>query len=105
MKPPYLIAMAALAAFAGGCANPNQPGRTSATQPGPVAGKAVGGAVGAVGGNVAAGVVGVGEGTAAGVAKAFDSKVTVVRRWRTEVTPDGRTVQVPEDIIVNGNER
>lgn len=99
------MVMAGLAMFTGACANPNQPGLTSNTQPGPVAGKAVGGAVGAVAGNVAAGAVGVGEGTVGGVSKAFDSRTTVVRRWRTEVTPDGRTVQVPEDIIVNGNER
>lgn len=83
-----------------GCADPNRVGFTNRSQPGPVAGRAVGGAVGIVGGNVAAGTVAIGEGLAAGTKKPFDNRTTVVRRWRTETTPDGRKVYVPEDVVV-----
>ena len=80
-------------------------GVTNPQQPGPAAGRAVGAGVGAVGGNVAGAVVGVGEGMAASAAAPFDTTTRVVRRWRTETTSDGRTIQVPEEIIVDQHGR
>jgi hypothetical protein len=85
-----------------GCAtDPNRVGITNQNQPGPAIGQAIGTGVGAVGGNVVGGVVGIGEGVAVGAKKPFDNSTRIVRRWRTEVTPDGRTIQVPEDILVD----
>jgi hypothetical protein len=85
-----------------GCArDPNRIGVTNQRQPGPAAGRAVGTGVGAVGGNVAGAVVGFGEGVGQGAAQSFDNTTRVVRRWRTETTADGRTIQVPEDIVVD----
>jgi hypothetical protein len=99
-------AFAALAVLASGCAsNRNEVGITNQEQPGPVVGRAVGSGVGAVVGNVAGAGVGVAEGTAAGVHSAFDNTQRVVRYWREEKTPDGRTIQVPEDYLVDENGR
>jgi hypothetical protein len=92
------------AAFLGlaGCAtDPNRIGVTNQRQPGPAAGRAVGTGVGAVSGNVAGAVVGFGEGVGQGAAQSFDNTTRIVRRWRTETTADGRTIQVPEDIVVD----
>jgi hypothetical protein len=69
--------------------------------PGPVVGRGVGAGVGVVAGNVAGAAVGFGEGVAGGVAAPFDNTTHVVRHWHTETTADGRTVQVPEDILVD----
>lgn len=80
-----------------GCASSH----TSPYQPGPVAGQAVGNGVGLVAGNVAGFGVGAVEGTAAGFAKPFNPDYHMVRYWRTETTPDGRTIQVPYDILVD----
>lgn len=81
--------------------DPNKLGVTNPRQPGPAVGRAVGSGVGAVGGNVAGAVVGIGEGAAAAASKPFDNRTRVVRTWRTEVTPDGRAVQVPVDTVVD----
>lgn len=78
---------------------------TSPYHPGPVAGKAVGTGVGVVAGNVAGVAVGAVEGLGKGLAAPFDPTHRVVRRWRTETTSDGRTIQVPEDILVDANGR
>lgn len=86
-----------------GCAT--DPGLTSSKHPGPVVGKVVGGGVGLVSGNVAGAAVGIGEGFSVGVAAPFDTTTRVVRRWRTETTADGRTIQVPEDIEVDATGR
>ncbi len=64
-------------------------------------GQALGTGVGVVGGNVAGAVVGFGEGVVGGAKVPFDNTTRVVRRWRTETTTDGRTIQVPEDILVD----
>ena len=74
---------------------------TSPYQPGPVAGTAVGTGVGVVAGNVAGAGVGVVAGTVKGVATTFDPSYHMVRYWRTETTSDGRTIQVPYDILVD----
>lgn len=70
-------------------------------QPGPTAGKVVGVGVGTAAGNVAGVGVGAVEGTAHGVATTFDPRYHMVRYWKTEVTSDGRTIQVPYDILVD----
>jgi hypothetical protein len=84
-----------------GCAGPDHMGVTNQQHPGPALGRVVGTGVGAVGGNVAGVVVGAGEGVAAGAKAPFDNTTRVVRRWRMETTSDGRTIQVPEEIIVD----
>ena len=69
--------------------------------PGPVAGTVVGEGVGTVAGNVigfGAGVVG---GTVSGTAKVLDPSYRMVRYWKTETTSDGRTIQVPYDVLVD----
>jgi len=92
-------------AFTGCATDPNRVGITNQNQPGPAIGQAIGTGVGAVGGNVVGGVVGIGEGVAVGAKKPFDNTTRIVRRWRTEITPDGRTIQVPEDILVDAQGR
>jgi hypothetical protein len=104
------MALAAVSGLLGlglaGCArDPNRIGVTNQRQPGPAAGRAVGTGVGAVGGNVAGAVVGFGEGVGQGFSDSFDNTTRIVRRWRTETTPDGRTIQVPEDIVVDAHGR
>src|SRR5574344_752742 len=87
-----------------GCASdPNKMGVTNPNQPGPAAGRAVGGAVGGVVGNTAGFVAGVGEGAAATTGKVFNNRTYVVRQWQTVTTHDGRTVQVPVDVVVDEN--
>ena len=76
-------------------------GHTSPYQPGPVVGKTVGTGVGVVAGNIAGTGVGVVEGTVKGVAAPFDPSYHMVRYWRTETTSDGRTIQVPYDVLVD----
>jgi hypothetical protein len=84
-----------------GCRSPDQMGVTNPQHPGPAIGRTVGTGVGLVGGNAVGAAVGVGEGIAAGAAAPFDNTTRVVRRWRVETTPDGRTIQVPEEILVD----
>jgi hypothetical protein len=74
---------------------------TSPYQPGPVAGQAVGYGAGTVAGNVAGFGVGAVQGTAYGVGQSFNPNYHVVRYWRAETTSDGRTIQVPYDILVD----
>jgi hypothetical protein len=105
MKPSPLLltgwTAAALGLFVTGCASPDNVAVTNPRQPGPAGGQAVGVGVGAVAGNVAGAVVGVGEGAAAGASAPFNTTTRVIRRWRTETTSDGRTIQVPEEILVD----
>lgn len=96
----FLAAIAGVA-LAGCASDPNRPGLTNPSQPGPAIGRGIGSAVGAVGGNVAGAVVGVGEGVAAAGKAPFDNTRRVVRTWRQETTADGRTIQVPVDIEVD----
>jgi len=76
-------------------------GTGSPYHPGPVAGKTAGNAVGVTAGNVAGFGVGAVEGTVAGVAAPFNPDYHMVRYWRTETTSDGRTIQVPYDVMVD----
>lgn len=74
---------------------------TSPYQPGPVAGQAVGYGAGTMVGNVAGFGVGAVQGTAYGIGQSFNPNYHAVRYWRTETTADGRTIQVPYDIMVD----
>src|SRR5882672_10346395 len=98
-----LLTTVAGALLAVGCST--DPGLTSNKHPGPVVGKAVGTGVGVVTGNAVGAVVGVGEGVAVGMAAPFDTTTRTVRRWHTETTSDGRTIQVYEDIEVDAQGR
>jgi hypothetical protein len=71
----------------------------------PVVSIAIGTGAGAVAGNAAGAVVGAGEGVVSGIVAPFETTTHIVRRWHTEITPDGRTIQVPEDILVDANGR
>lgn len=70
-------------------------------QPGPVAGTAVGAGAGAVVGNTVGFGAGVVGGTVAGTKSVLNPNYRMVRYWRTETTADGRTVQVPYDVLVD----
>ncbi len=84
----------------GGCTGADY-GGTSPYHPGPVAGQAVGTGIGVVAGNAAGFGAGVVSGTARGFVAPFNPNYHMVRRWRAEVTSDGRTVDVPYDILVD----
>ena len=66
-----------------------------------MAGTAVGEGVGVVAGNVVGFGAGVVGGTVDGTKKVLDPSYHLVRYWKTETTPDGRTIQVPYDILVD----
>lgn len=90
-----------LTAFISGCSTTDGKSATNPHHPGPAIGQGAGTAVGVVGGNVVGAVVGAGEGIVAGAKKPFTNEPRVVRVWRTETTSDGRTIQVPQDILVD----
>ena len=90
-----------LAILFAGCSITDGKSTTNPRQPGPAIGQAAGTAVGVVGGNVAGAAVGVVEGTVNGVQKPFTNEPRVVRTWHTETTPDGRIIQVPQEILVD----
>ena len=69
--------------------------------PGPVAGTAVGTGVGVAAGNVVGFGAGVVGGTVSGTKKVLNPSYHMVRYWKTETTSDGRTIQVPYDILVD----
>jgi hypothetical protein len=87
-----------LGLVAAGCSS-DQTG--SPYHPGPVAGTAVGEGVGVVAGNVVGFGAGVVGGTVNGVGRVLDPQYRMVRYWRTETTSDGRTIQVPYDVMVD----
>jgi hypothetical protein len=43
----------------------------------------------------------VGEGAAGAAAVPFNNDRRMIRTWRTEVTADGRTIQVPVEVEVD----
>ena len=104
-NPIYIVAGAGLLALAATTGCRTDYGAGSPYQPGPTAGKDVGAGVGVVAGNVAGFGVGVVQGTTHGIASTFDPSYHMVRYWKTETTPDGRTIQVPEDILVDSKGR
>ena len=108
MKSLYLLIVGFISLSFGllftGCTNTDY-GNTSPYHPGPVVGKTVGNAAGVVAGNAVGLGVGTVEGVAHGVAAPFDPSYHMVRKWRTEITSDGRTIQVPYDILVDKDGR
>lgn len=102
---PYFFTLAALAMLVPGlsltgCANADY-SHTSPYHPGPVVGQGVGTAVGVVAGNAAGVGVGAVQGVVVGAVAPFNPNYRIVREWRTETTADGRTIQVPYDILVD----
>ena len=95
---PYLIVAAGLLALVitTGCHSTGSP-----YQAGPMAGQYVGGGVGIAAGNVVGFGTGVVGGTVGGYNMAMDPSYRMVRHWKTETTPDGRTIQVPYDVLVD----
>jgi hypothetical protein len=89
-----LLALAAAA----GCSSDKS---GSPYQPGPVAGTVVGTGVGEVAGNVVGFAGGVVVGTVSGTKQVLDPSYRMVRYWKTETTSDGRTIQVPYDVLVD----
>jgi hypothetical protein len=98
----FLVGLVSLSCglLLGGCTRTDY-GGTSPYHPGPVAGKTVGSAIGVTAGNVAGFGVGTVQGVAHGMAAPFNPNYRMVRYWRTERTADGRTVQVPYDVLVD----
>jgi hypothetical protein len=95
------LAAAPLCILSTGCREIHPDTMTSSYHPGPLTGRAVGATAGVAVGEAGATVVGAVEGAGRGLAAPFDPTVHVVRRWHTETTWDGRTVQVPKDILVD----
>jgi len=89
-----------------GCATrPAEARGTNPSHPGPAVGHAVGTAVGAVTGTVVGAVAGGAEGASDAIKAPFNNERRVVRRWRTETTADGRTIQVPYEVEVDAQGR
>ena len=99
MKFSILILAMAAASLCAGCKTDY--GNGSPYEPGPVAGKVTGNAIGTAAGNVEGFGVGVVQGTSAGIHQTMNPSYHMVRVWSTETTPDGRTIQVPQDILVD----
>lgn len=91
--------------LASGCNTTPESSVHSQNQPGPAVGNAVGTVVGAVGSNVAAVATGAAEGASNAIKSTYTNERRVVRTWRTETTSDGRTIQVPVEILVDANGR
>ncbi|CAM2897941.1 flagellar motor protein MotB [Rariglobus hedericola] len=87
--------------FMSGCSTTDGKSATNPRQPGPAIGQGVGAVVGSVGGNVVGAGVGVVEGASSAAKGVFTNEPRVVRVWRTETTSDGRTIQVPYEILVD----
>lgn len=100
ITPTTFTGMAALLALlvVTGCSSEKT---GSPYHPGPVAGTAVGEGVGVVAGNVVGFGAGVVGGTVSGTKQVLDPSYRMVRYWRTETTSDGRTIQVPYDVLVD----
>ena len=105
MKTYFSLAFALLC----GCSLPHSEGRiTNPNRPANNVGVVVGAGVGHVVGSTAGGVVGFGEGMTAATGSYFSTRgaaTRVVRHWRTETTPDGRTINVPDDYLVDKDGR
>ncbi len=102
-KTPFLLGgfLGLATFFTSGCSTTDGKAATNPQHPGPAIGQAAGTVVGVVGGNVVGAVYGAGEGVVNGVKQPFTNEPHVIRVWHTETTSDGRTVQVPQDILVD----
>lgn len=99
-----LLLSATSSLFLAGCYTTD--GRaTNARQPGPAVGTAVGTATGAVVGNVAGAVVATGDSAVAAAKVPFNGERRIIREWRTETTPDGRTIRVAYEVEVDSQGR
>jgi hypothetical protein len=94
-----IVTLTGLLALAGAGCRSAQTG--SPYHPGPVAGTVVGEGVGVVAGNAVGFGAGVVSGTWDGTKQVLDTRYRMVRYWRTETTSDGRTIQVPYDVMVD----
>jgi hypothetical protein len=93
-----------LLVFCAGCASrPAEARGTNPNQPGPAVGYALGTAAGTVAGQVAGAIAAGAEGAADALKAPFNNEQRVVRRWKTETTADGRTIQVPYEVLVDAN--
>lgn len=61
--------------------------------------------MGAVAGQVTGAVAAGAEATSDAMKAPFSNERRVVRRWRTETTADGRTIQVPYEVEVDEHGR
>lgn len=93
-----LSVCAGLLAAAAGCSSEKT---GSPYHVGPVAGTVVGTGVGEVAGNAIGFGVGAVGGTINGAKRVFSPDYRMVRYWKTETTSDGRTIQVPYDLLVD----
>jgi hypothetical protein len=93
------VSLAGLLALAAAGCHSEQTG--SPYHPGPVAGNVVGEGVGIVAGNAVGFGAGIVNGTVEGTRRVLDTQYRMVRYWRTETTSDGRTIQVPYDVMVD----
>jgi hypothetical protein len=98
---PALVALFATGLPAGCVSHPAEQSGTNPANPGVAVGQAVGSAVGAVVGTVAGAVAAGAEGAADSATAPFTNERRIVRRWRTETTADGRTIQVPYEVEVD----
>jgi hypothetical protein len=107
VKNQLLFASAVLSVslFSGCTTRPTEQRITNPQQPGPAIGTAVGAVVGTVTGQVAGAVVAGAEASAAAIQAPYSNERRVVRRWRTETTADGRTIQVPYEVEVDAQGR
>lgn len=78
---------------------------TNPGHPGAAVGYAVGNTAGAVTGSVVGAVAAGAEGMADAVKAPFNNERRYVRKWRTETTSDGRTIQVPYEVEVDAHGR
>jgi hypothetical protein len=95
----FCLSVGLMALFSGGSASSQR------YQVGHAVGGAIGGTTGTVLGNTAVAVTDTGKGVVGGVVAPYNSPQYVVRKWRVEITPDGRTISVPVDIVVDANGR
>lgn len=107
MKNRILLSTTLLSvALLSGCVGrPVEQRGTAPSQPGPAVGYAVGSAVGTVAGQVTGAVAAGAEATSDAMKAPFGNERRVVRRWRTETTADGRTIQVPYEVEVDEHGR
>jgi len=98
--------LAGVALFGSGCnTTTTESSVHNQRQPGAAVGNAVGTVVGTVGSNVAAVATGAAEGASNAIKSTYTNERRIVRTWRTEITSDGRTIQVPVEIEVDEHGR
>lgn len=102
---PLSASLLSVTLLAGCASRPTEARGTNPQQPGPAVGYAVGSVVGSVTGQVTGGLAAGAEAAADAMKAPFNNERRVVRRWRTETTADGRTIQVPYEVEVDEHGR